>query len=422
MVINFIARDNEAQQLTFDILTQKLELFGDVFDASNDVLHRADSGRPELLVGALGASFQKRLESIYELSRTVEEVEEELRTLRDEMDSERKRFEAVHERTAAVIESSFDEQVRRAFKTHENDLPAALLELDQDLERVTLGFLRAAGVDHELTEDGAHRRVRVAASQHLPPTLREGLTVTIGPSKDPEAESLHVGHPLVRAAIEDTRREAAKVQGVTFFLPADAPAALESRRGETAQYLLLRATYAGFESVQELHGLLIFPDGECVEGPEAVALLGYRCEDAPHLRDLAPVGAEEIEDGVQDWLFDLPPYEETPEQSRYERAMQQLERFLDDRALLLKQERLAVLARIAKAESARATVLGAMAHTRADETLKDLEQQKDDIEAQIERLEGREDKDFQRLRDRVLKKRFVEPRIERLIDVPVRLS
>ncbi|HEY0882049.1 MAG TPA: helicase-related protein, partial [Archangium sp.] len=41
MVVNFIARDNETQRLTFDILSQKLELFGTVLDASDQVLHRS---------------------------------------------------------------------------------------------------------------------------------------------------------------------------------------------------------------------------------------------------------------------------------------------------------------------------------------------------------------------------------------------
>ena len=33
-VINFLAKDNEAQCLTFEILSQKLELFGTILDAS----------------------------------------------------------------------------------------------------------------------------------------------------------------------------------------------------------------------------------------------------------------------------------------------------------------------------------------------------------------------------------------------------
>jgi superfamily II DNA/RNA helicase len=52
-VINFTARDNEAQRLTFDILSQKLDLFGKVLDASDTVLHEPRTDNPEILVSAL---------------------------------------------------------------------------------------------------------------------------------------------------------------------------------------------------------------------------------------------------------------------------------------------------------------------------------------------------------------------------------
>ena len=57
-VINFIAKDNETQRLTFDILSQKLELFGTVLDASDQVLHRAGGTSGEVLVSAIGAEFE----------------------------------------------------------------------------------------------------------------------------------------------------------------------------------------------------------------------------------------------------------------------------------------------------------------------------------------------------------------------------
>ena len=421
-VINFIARDNEAQRLTFDILTQKLELFGDVFDASNEVLHRADSGRPELLVSALGASFQKRLEGIYELSRTIEEVEEELVRLREEMESERKRFEEIHKRTAEVIESALDEQVRQSFRSHQEALPRALDQLDRDMELVTRGYLEAEGIDYELVETEPRRVLRVPASDRLPEALRQGLSVTVGASTSPETESLHPGHVLVRAAVEQTRRDAAGVQGMRFVLPPDAPLALARRRGRTGQYVLLRATYEGFEPTQELHGLIVFADGECIDGPMALQLLSYRCQDAPNLREHPTVDADEVDEGVDDWLFELPPHEDTPEQARYERAMLQLERFVDDKALLRKQERDAIERRIETAKHQRATVIGAAERTRADETLVKLERQAEIVRGKLEKLERREDPDYQRFREHVLKKRYIAPKIERLIDIPVELA
>src|SRR5262249_33334654 len=60
-VINFLATDNEAQQLTFEILSQKLELFGTVLDASDQVLHHGNPAAGEVLASALGADFETEL-------------------------------------------------------------------------------------------------------------------------------------------------------------------------------------------------------------------------------------------------------------------------------------------------------------------------------------------------------------------------
>ena len=49
-VINFTASDNEAQRLTFEILSQKLDLFGKVLDASDTVLHEPRTDNPEIFV------------------------------------------------------------------------------------------------------------------------------------------------------------------------------------------------------------------------------------------------------------------------------------------------------------------------------------------------------------------------------------
>ena len=63
-VVNFLAKDNETQRLTLEILTQKLDLFGDVLDMSDSVLHEARSKRSEELTTALGADFEQQLNRI----------------------------------------------------------------------------------------------------------------------------------------------------------------------------------------------------------------------------------------------------------------------------------------------------------------------------------------------------------------------
>ena len=58
-VVNFIARDNEAHRLTFEILSQKLDLFGKVLDASDHVLHEPRTDAPEIVVSAVSLEFEK---------------------------------------------------------------------------------------------------------------------------------------------------------------------------------------------------------------------------------------------------------------------------------------------------------------------------------------------------------------------------
>ena len=122
-VVNFIARDNEAHRLTFEILSQKLDLFGRVLDASDHVLHEPRTDAPELLVSALSVEFESDLRSIYSRSRTLDEVTREIAALRDKISERREAFEKEYERTSQIIESRFDENVRRVFKRLREDLP-----------------------------------------------------------------------------------------------------------------------------------------------------------------------------------------------------------------------------------------------------------------------------------------------------------
>src|SRR2546427_6763176 len=122
-VVNFIARDNEAHRLTFEILSQKLDLFGRVLDASDNVLHEPRTDAPELLVSALSVEIESDLRSIYSRSRTLDEVAREIAALRDKIAERRDAYEKEHERTSRIIESRFDENVRRVFKRLREDVP-----------------------------------------------------------------------------------------------------------------------------------------------------------------------------------------------------------------------------------------------------------------------------------------------------------
>jgi adenine-specific DNA-methyltransferase len=110
-VVNFIARDNEAHRLTFEILSQKLDLFGRILDASDHVLHEPRTEAPEILVSALSVEFESDLRAIYSRSRTLDEVTREITALRDKMSERREAYEREYQRTSHIIESRFDANV-----------------------------------------------------------------------------------------------------------------------------------------------------------------------------------------------------------------------------------------------------------------------------------------------------------------------
>ena len=184
-VVNFIARDNEAHRLTFEILSQKLDLFGRVLDASDVVLHEPRTDAPEIVVSALSLEFETDLRGIYSRSRTLDEVTREIAALRDKIGVRRDAFEKEHDRTSQIIESRFDEDVRGVFKRLREELPKGLVRsgprsrgagrrLPGRRWRRIPAFRRAAGSSS--TSRRRHRLPAASAARRdgSPPATAEG--------------------------------------------------------------------------------------------------------------------------------------------------------------------------------------------------------------------------------------------------------
>lgn len=135
-VFNLVDRGNEAANLTYDILSRKLDLFGKVLDASDDVLHTPDHTFPESLVSGIGIDFEKQVRQVYQQSSSIEDVIAQLRSLRESIDQQRKEFDETQERCAEVIESRLDDSVATIFRNHQNQLPDCLAEIDRETDVV----------------------------------------------------------------------------------------------------------------------------------------------------------------------------------------------------------------------------------------------------------------------------------------------
>lgn len=411
LIINFATPDNEAQRLTLDILTHKLDLFGTVLGASDQILHEPSTESPEIVAGALGADFEARLMRIYRQARSRDEVEAELHALRESIDEERARFEDTHERTAGLIESRFDEDVKRVFRHIQEVLPNELRAFDKDLERVVRAYLDALGVAYERTIVDQGVRLRVGANASLPEDLRDGFVAHVGDARSAgDGEALHLGHPLLRAALDEARTSSASVGAVR----------LEARGGlvpgTCGRMRAVKVRYGGFETLERIIPVaLIEGASEPLDIERARMLLEGHAATVDAVA--VDIGDDDIDDAVEELLFMVDGEVAGAEQARFSATVQQIETSVEDRVLLLEQRRQAALARVEAAERTRDAAVGSEARSRAEKVLERRTKELEELEEQLARLQKREDENYDRWMDRAHKRRSQPPAFETLFDV-----
>ena len=418
-VVNFLAKDNETQRLTLEILTQKLDLFGDVLDMSDSVLHEARSKRSEELTTALGPDFEQQLNRIWERARSIDEVEEELRRLRETMEERRRELERIREHTTGLIETRFDDSVQQVFRRIADELPATLAALDADLERIVTDYLRANRIDHATEVHEGRRLIRIPAAERLPGALSAGLSVAAGHADALEqVDALHVAHPLVRAAIDDARRRGSGTFSVRFRLTAQAPEVLKQRRGSRGRLALSRMSYRGFEREDRLVATAVFEDSAVLRPAEAaLELLHMQCDDLPAPLDDLAVTVDDLDEVVDEELFFDQAHAAHAEEQAFSRALDQIDQYVEDRLLVLRRGQREISDQLKHAEERRDAALGADARSRAEDRIGRLEQELSDADDQIERLAARDDSDYERWRSDVHRRRYEPPQAERLFDV-----
>lgn len=103
VVINFLNKNNAADQRVYELLAEKFQLFSGVFGASDEVLGAVESG----------VEFEKRIVTIYQNCRSTDEIEAEFERLRAEMDEN---INAAMEDTRRKLLENFDAEVHDRLK------------------------------------------------------------------------------------------------------------------------------------------------------------------------------------------------------------------------------------------------------------------------------------------------------------------
>ena len=386
--------------------------------SSNADLRRDPLNKDELTT-ALGPDFEKQLHRIWDRARSVDEVEAELRCLRESIEDRRQGLTRVQERTAGLIESRFDDSVQQVFRQIADELPATLAELDADLERVALGYLQAHGVPHTMTQHVSRKRLKIPASPRLPEPLSAGLTVAMGRAEGlQDGESLHVAHPLVLAALDEARASGQGTFSVRFRLTENAPEVLRDRSGARGRLALTRVSYRGFEREDRLVATAVFEDAEVLRPAKAaLELVQMPCEDITPPAPVLSLTPDDLDEVVDEELFFDQAKAAQAENREFEKTIDQLDQYMEDRLLVLRRTREDTTVRLQQAEEKRAAALGADARAKAEGVRRRMETELEELEAQIERLIARDDDDFRKWKTHAHQRRYEPPHAARLFSL-----
>ena len=231
-------------------------------------------------------------------------------------------------------------------------------------------------------------------------------------------ESIHSSHPLTLAAIAEARSSGSGVFRVHFEIPDDASAALQSRRGSRGRMALTRIAYRGFEREDRLRVTAVFEDAEVLQ-PAAAAteLLLLPCEDIEVLESPLKVAQADLDEVVDEELFLDKSKAAHEEQMSFDKAMDQLDQYMEDRILIVRRNREQLLERLRGAELKRERALGPDARAKAEGVERRMAEELEQMDLQLENLTAREDEIYRRWQQHAHQRRYEAPKAERLLEL-----
>ena len=195
VVVNFLNRQNAADQRVYQLLRDKFKLFDGVFGASDEVLGAVESG----------IEFEKRIAGIYLKCRSPVQIAFEFDALQKELETDI--AEGQRDAREKLLDN-FDQEVVEKVRVQSSDV------LDRFNRRLWL-MTRQVLADHADFVDATY-------SFQLRDNPFPGETIHPGPYRlgkgVEDANTYRVGHPLAQKLIDRAKKLACPCQEVTFDL------------------------------------------------------------------------------------------------------------------------------------------------------------------------------------------------------------
>ena len=193
VVVNFLNKNNAADQRVYQLLAEKFKLFDGVFGASDEVLGAIESG----------VEFEKRIIAIYQNCRTTYEIETEFEQLRADMDEN---ISVTMEDTRRKLLENFDAEVHDRLKMNMDKSKEYLDRYARMLWYVT---------KHELA---THAKFDDDYLSFTLKTLPKGIEAAVGPyfmtKQGLDGNRYRLGHPIAQHIMGEAG--ARELQGANF--------------------------------------------------------------------------------------------------------------------------------------------------------------------------------------------------------------
>lgn len=261
VVVNFLNKNNAADQRVYELLAEKFKLFSGVFGASDEVLGAIESG----------VEFEKRIVSIYQNCRSTEEIESEFEQLRAEMEEN---ITATMEDTRRKLLENFDAEVHDRLK----------INLDRSKEYIgRYERMLWAVTRHELRQ---HARFDDAYLTFTLKQTPDGLNVPIGgygiAKNDLSEHRYRLGHPLAQHVIAKARDRDLNGASIVFDYsgwPAKA-VSIEPLVGRSGILTAHRLSFSGFDEQDHILFAAKTDEGQAIDPDIVRRLFEMPCRQA----------------------------------------------------------------------------------------------------------------------------------------------
>jgi hypothetical protein len=287
VVVNFLNKNNEADQRVYALLAEKFKLFDGVFGASDEVLGTISSG----------VDFEKRIAEIYQRCRTQGEIQRSFDDLQQEMDHE---IATRLSDTRQKLLENFDEEVHEKLRIRLDESKVVLSKYENWLWQITRFYLNGHA------EFGSDGHSFVLEENPFPEEPIHPGPYRTGKHVE-DANLYRLGHPLAQKILHACGAKELRPAELEFSY-SDAPlkvSILDPLIGQSGYLIGIRLTVTTFEAEDHILLTGITDNGEIVDAEQCQRLFSIEAkvigEDLtvpPHTQDLLTAGLSVRESSI----------------------------------------------------------------------------------------------------------------------------